>query len=449
MDSLVHEDEFGVTVHDADIDPAGGLWLGHVWAGLVNVSLSTGRAHGRCPAGPTNDDYVYSMTATPEKLYLCPGGKRPTYESMSIDGNLLTYDGKEWINLQSSMGGWEYPDVLYAAVDPTDKNHLSATSWGKGVLDIRNNQLQTIYTEESTNNVLAAYRVDDFKSLRVSGVAYDNEGNLWVTNSLVDHGLAVRYKDGTWKSFNTSAMVQGKEIDKIVWDSVRGYKWILGRANRIYVHDGKSKQAYVDPNYGSKLETHAVTCLVQDRTGDMWFGTDKGIKVIYDGYRAFSNGGNGEMSPVVCSNILYNEDGIYEYLMAYESITCIAVDGANRKWVGTSNNGLYLISANGQKQLQHFTTANSPLASDKIVALSVHPTSGEIYIAIKGFTQDALVHITDAAGHTVFSTQALGGQAIWNGCNLEGKPVSSGVYYVFGSNNEGAQRSVTKILIVR
>ena len=86
------------------------------------------------------------------------------------------------------------------------------------------------------------------------------------------------------------------------------------------------------------------------------------------------------MAPVNCSNILYNEDGINEYLMAYESITCMAVDGANRKWVGTSNNGLYLISANGLEQLHHFTTANSPLASDKIVALAVHPESGVVYI---------------------------------------------------------------------
>ena len=283
-------------------------------------------------------------------------------------------------------------------------------------------------------------------------------------------------------------MVQGNEIDKVIWDSVTGYKWFLGRANRIYVHDGESKMAYVDPNNGSKMETHAVNCLVQDHSGDLWLGTDKGIKVIYDGYRAFDNGGKGERAPVHCSNILYNEDGISEYLMAYEGINCIAVDGANRKWVGTANNGLYLISANGQEQLEHFTTGNSPLASDKIVALAIAPESGIVYvgtdkglqsyrwtateadetpsnhiyafpnpvrpeydgpIAIKGFVRDALVHITDAAGHTVFSTQAYGGQAIWDGRNLRGEKVASGPYFVFASDNNGQMRSVTKILIIR
>ena len=156
--------------------------------------------------------------------------------------------------------------------------------------------------------------------------------------------------------------------------------------------------------------------------------------------------------------------------------------------MGTATKGLYLISSNGQEQLEHFTTGNSPLASDKIVTLAVAPESGIVYIgsdkglqsfrwtataagkqpaekvyafpnpvrpeydgpiAIKGFTRDALVHITDAAGHTVFSTQAYGGQAIWNGRNLQGEKVASGPYFVFASDNEGKMRSVTKILIIR
>ena len=174
--------------------------------------------------------------------------------------------------------------------------------------------------------------------------------------------------------------------------------------------------------------------------------------------------------------------------MAYESITCIAVDGANRKWVGTSTGGLYLLSANGQQQLEHFTTANSPLFNDKILSIGIMPWSGEVLvatadglqgyrstatyaddepqetlyvfpnpvrpdydglIAIKGFTRNALVHITDAAGHTVYSTRANGGEAIWDGRTLSGEPVASGVYYVFGSAADGNHRSATKILIIR
>ena len=477
-----------MVANDADFDTDSTLWVAHVWAGLVKIPYRSSTAYVHCPEGPDNNDYVYSLTVTPKRLYLCPGGKKPTYEGLYMDGRLMSLAEGRWTNMSRGAVMTRFQDVLNAAVDPTDETHVSATAWGTGVLDIKGNTLQNVFGQVNTNNVLTPYTDGSYRSMRVSGLAYDNEGNLWVTNSLVDNGLVVRYHDGTWKAFNTSAMVQGNEIDKIIWDSVTGYKWFAGRANRIYVHDGASKMAYVDPNNGSKMETHTVACLVQDVQGDIWVGTDKGIKVIYDGYRAFDNGGKGEKSPVSCSNILYSDDGIYEYLMAYESVTCMAVDGANRKWVGTANNGLYLVSANGQEQLEHFTTGNSPLASDKIVTLAIAPESGIVYIgtdkglqsyrwtataaesepasdihafpnpvrpeydgpiAIKGFTRDALVHITDAAGHTVFTTQAYGGQAIWNGRNLQGEKVASGPYFVFASDAQGKMRSVTKILIIR
>ncbi len=484
---------YGVAAEDADMDSDGTLWIGHTWAGLIEVPRGYTQVSAHAPAGPFNDDYVYSLATTYNKLYLCPGGKKPTYESAGIPGSLSIFEKGEWSQISVADGIPAFQDVLYMAVDPKDSKHISATSWGYGVLDIHDNQVQTLFDQSNTQGALEPFTSGTFIHHRVSGLAYDDQGNLWVTSSLVDHGLAVRYRDGSWRSFDISPVLQGlsvdkKEIDKLVWDSITGYKWFIGKSNRLFVHDGESRQAVVNPNNGSKLETHTVTCLVQDRSGDLWFGTDKGLKVIYDGYRAFANGGNGETSPVNCSNILFNEDGINEYLMAYESITCLAVDGANRKWVGTSNNGLYLISANGLEQLHHFTTANSPLASDKIVALTVHPESGVVYvgtdmglqsyrstatvgytepladihafpnpvrpgydgpIAVKGFTRDALVHITDARGHVVFSTTAHGGQAVWNGRTNNGDRVSSGTYYVFASDASGNMRSVAKILVIR
>lgn len=484
---------YGVAAEDADMDSDGTLWIGHTWAGLIEVPRGYTEVSAHAPAGPFNDDYVYSLASTYNKLYLCPGGKKPTYESAGILGSLSIFEKGEWSQISVADGIPAFQDVLYMAVDPKDSKHISATSWGYGVLDIHDNQVQTLFDQSNTQGALVPFTSGTFIHHRVSGLAYDDQGNLWVTSSLVDHGLAVRYRDGSWRSFDISPVLQGlsvdkKEIDKLVWDSITGYKWFIGKSNRLFVHDGESRQAVVNPNNGSKLETHTVTCLVQDRSGDLWFGTDKGLKVIYDGYRAFANGGNGETSPVNCSNILFNEDGINEYLMAYESITCMAVDGANRKWVGTSNNGLYLISANGLEQLHHFTTANSPLASDKIVALTVHPESGVVYvgtdmglqsyrstatvgytepladihafpnpvrpgydgpIAVKGFTRDALVHITDARGHVVFSTTAHGGQAVWNGRTNNGDRVSSCTYYVFASDASGNMRSVAKILVIR
>lgn len=496
-DLLIYDSDFqlqtvlnALSAWDVDIDAEGALWVGHAWAGVIRLDPPYTDARYYAPKGPSNDDYVYSFHTTWDRVYICKGGKKPTYESAYLGANVSYYDQKDW--QQIDFSGFPIMDMLQVAVDPTDQRHVSAASWGYGIVDCYNGEARELFNHYSVPQ-LSAFHDGDWEHLRIGGLAYDWYGDLWATNSLVNKGLIVRHKNGDWESFDISPMLSGisgekREIDKIIWDSIQGYKWFAGRANRIYIHDGKGQMAYVNPNNGSRLETHTVNCLVQDHSGDIWFGTDKGIKVIYDGYRAFANGGRGEQSPVSCNNILFSEDGIYEYLMAYENISCIAVDGANRKWVGTSNNGLYLISANGLEQLEHFTASNSSLNSDKITCLAIQPQTGELYIgtnmgvqsyrttatyadnypsedihafpnpvrpnydgpiAIKGFTRNALVHITDARGHVVYSTTADGGQAVWNGRTLDGQRVASGTYFVFASDQMGAMRSVAKILIIR
>jgi hypothetical protein len=56
-------------------------------------------------------------------------------------------------------------------------------------------------------------------------------------------------------------------------------------------------------------------------------------------------------------------------------------------------------------------------------------------IAIKGLARDSDVKITDVNGRLVFQTKAIGGQAIWDGRNLSGRKVSSGVYLAFGTTS--------------
>ena len=172
-------------------------------------------------------------------------------------------------------------------------------------------------------------------------------------------------------------------------------------------------------------------------------------------------------------------------LLETEVVTAITVDGANRKWVGTMNSGIYFMSSDGTQQLNHFTAENSPLFSNNITSIAINPEDGEVFfgtdlgiisykstatesaescaifaypnpvqnkyeglIAIKGLTKDAGVKITDISGSLIYQTKALGGQAIWDGKNLKGEKAASGVYLVFSSNGDGSASCSTKILIV-
>lgn len=474
--------------NDAVYDNDGTLWVAHPWDGIIGLHKD-GTEEYHHPDGPASGDNVYRLKPFNYKMMLCPGGHTSTYANAYLSPNLFTALGREWSYLDQSNGMLDTLfDVVDAAVNPADTHETVIALWGGGVASIRDNSVRAFYDASNTDGALVPYTSGSYSRLNTGAVAFDRQGNLWVLNSHSTHALATRQRNGTWKGFSTTALGNNLEVDKLVLDSINGYKWFLGRSNAIYVHDGKDKMARVDPNRGSKLETETVTALAQDQNGNLWLGTNKGIKVIYDGYKAFNNGGRGELSPVTCSNITITNGEFSEYLMAYESISDIVVDGANRKWVGTQNGGLYLLSANGMDQLEHFTVANSPLFSDKIIALGINERTGEVYvgtdrglqvyrgtatyanakpfdnvyafpnpvkpdydgpIAIKGFTRNGLVHITDASGHTVYTTTANGGQAIWYGRNLNGDKVASGVYYVFASDSQGENRAVAKILIVR
>lgn len=475
--------------NDAELGSDGTLWIAHQWAALASIEMSNNmRLNTFYPQGPSSDN-SYRLTAYDNELMVSPGGHTTTYSGVYLPANVFTFDGKEWKALEDPdhlLDG--VTDIIEVAVNPRNQKVRLAAAWRSGIVEITDNKVTNLYNETNSDGALQPYVEGNYNALFTGAIAYDNKGNAWITNSLKQNGLAVLYSNGSWQSFNTHSMVNGSDLDHIIWDSIRGLKLFWGRANKIFVHDGESKMAYIDPNNGAKLETSIVNCVAQDHNGNIWIGTNKGIKVVYNLSSIFDNGGEGERSPVTCNNILYNENGISEYLMAYESVTTIVVDGANRKWVGTSTGGLYLLSANGLEQIEHFTAANSPLFSDKIVSLAIMPWSGQLFIttdkgletyrstatyafsepmddihafpnpvrpdydgpiAIKGFTRNGIVHITDAAGNTVFSTRANGGQAIWNGCTNSGERVASGIYYVFASAEDGSMRSATKIMVIR
>lgn len=461
------------------------LWLAHESEGLIhyeNFLTYSHRADRYFPDGPMSND-VFSLTMSEDgKLYVSPGGRTIQNAPRGIVGNVYTFDGYYWQALTPNAALDTIRDILNVSVDPRNPKHLMASSWWSGVVEISDNEVVNLYTQNNTSDMLVPHPY----CFRIAAVEYDESGNLMVANSMVQNGFCYLTYDNRWGNFDTYSRIGSNEILGMALDNRYHYKFLWTSNNRILVIDNNGNQILLDPNKGAKDQTTKVNCMAQDRDGEMWIGTDKGIKVAYNIADIFSTD-DGVYSSTECNNIVYQENGIAQYLLNFENVTCIMVDGANRKWVGTERNGIYVLSPSGSEQIHHFTAENSPLVSNRVISMAQNGLTGEVFIgtdrgivsykaestrgaetagtltaypnplrpnhsgtvAIKGFVADSDVRITDVAGRSVAHLKSVGGQAIWDGCNFDGERVPSGVYLIFSSAEEGKQTATGKLLIIR
>jgi hypothetical protein len=224
-----------------------------------------------------------------------------------------------------------------------------------------------------------------------------------------------------------------------------------------------------------------VFAMAEDQDGEIWIGTDEGIAIFYTPDQVLTTQSVNAERPLV------NFDGYVQYLLETEIVTSIDVDGANRKWVGTDRAGVFLLSADGTEQVYHFTEDNSPLFSNNITDLAVNQETGEVFfgtakgmiafkgtatgpsenfddnvhafpnpvksdyfgdIGIDGLMNNSIVKITNVSGSVVYETRSEGGRAVWNGNDMHGNRVKSGVYLVFVSSENGEEKVATKILFL-
>jgi hypothetical protein len=467
------------------VDANGTVWSADNIYGLVKMA-SSGFGESFYPNGPISTD-AYWMAQSDGNLLVVPGGHDDAWNNVLNSAGISTLKNGLWTNYDKiDIPQLDtIPDFLTAAIDPLNPNHYWLGSWGKGLLEINNGQYVQLW--DNSNSPLQS-KVE-YQWVGVSGLEYDTMGNLWIVNSHSLTPLLVYKPDGTWQAFDFTGIIPvGTTVaELLVTES--GQKWmILPRGAGMMVFDDNGTISNTSDDQIKKLGFTAgvghipgtdVYCMAEDRDGEIWIGTDKGIGVFYCAENMFTSGCDAQQ-------ILITQDSYVQILLETQTVTAIAIDGANRKWIGTEGGGVFLMSADGQTEISHFTAANSPLLSDNITSITIDQASGEVFfgtakgmvsymgeankgedfmgdvyaypnpvtheytgpIAITGLVKDADVKITDIRGQVVFKTTALGGRAIWDGNNFNGQRAASGVYMVFISNEDGTEKAVTKILLI-
>ena len=477
------------------------FWIAGGTDGLVGIKRKSANQFETFVSGLNIEGLKRNLTASlifhGEKLLITGGGF--TFDRFNNPATLMTFENDTWTNFDESrivsQIGYGVRDFTSVAVDPDDENHYFVSSFGEGIVEIKDNAFVNLYNH--TNSALKSSLPNESyadRYVRVCHVVFDKDKNLWATNRAGSNVIVVRTPDGKWTSLNYPGLIESSIVDKLLISST-GRKWAniphaSGTNGGILVFDdnGTPDNNTDDKSfYHTNLRTIGTNtihgtkfyCIVEDLAGTIWIASNNGPIIC--------RSPNNTIADLTFSHIIREDDyGVPYYFLDGEQINTIAVDGGNRKWIGTAGSGIFLVSPEGDKTILHFDMNNSPLYSNTILSIAINNTTGEVFIGtdkglisyrgdateaspnysdvyaypnpvrpeidnqviVTGLMNSSNVKITDLSGNLIYQGISAGGQFVWNCRGRNGNRVATGVYLVLSSTPESIESVVTKIMVV-
>lgn len=461
------------------------LYIGTKEKGLFSSTLSNASIfENNTPPGPVRNN-IFSLDVAPNVLWTVYGDYTSSYNPYPLDSyGISKYDSAGWVNLP-------YEDVLGAKsmtriiVNPNNDKQVYASSFFSGLLKIEQDVPTFLYNEKNSGLESITTEGPNYIDVRINGTAFDKSGNLWITNSRIKNGLKVLKTNGQWQSYSTATILDNAELASyanIVIDK-NNTKWIATNREGV-IGFNESTNTFKKITFGAdvgNLPTADVRSVAVDTKNQLWIGTIKGLRVL-------SNVGSFQTESQLKANpIIIMDDNLAQELLYEQFINVIVVDGANNKWIGTGDSGVFMVSPNGQETKYHFTINNSPLPSNVINDIKINSATGEVFFAtdkgmvsfkgiateanedlnnayvypnpvrpnysgtvkVAGLIDKANIKITDIEGNLVYETTSTGGTIEWDTTAFGRYKVASGVYMIFISAQDGGETKVKKVMIIR
>ena len=493
----------------SDVTYLGGTyWVSDQYKGLQGYKITNNQMQvavsSIIPNSPIRN-LAYKLNWADNRLLVAGGINTVLGREFFKEPTAMYVEDDQWTNFEEMTEIPEiYKNITLANTtdvvqDPKDPTHHYASLHRNGLCEYRNGKFVKLHNSDNSplRSILSMSKYY-MNYVSCAGLKYDADGNLWMLCSLTDTIVRVLRPDGKWNALFYEPIKMASLCDNIVVNN-KGMVFLTSRrldmrgvfcidTNGTLENNKDDKCILLqqiinqDETVYDPVEFYGIC---EDLDGKIWFGTTLGLFVIDEPEKVFD-----KTFRVTQVKVNRNDgSGLADYLLSGLPVTCIAVDGANRKWVGTQNNGVFLISADGQETIHHFTAADSPLLSDAIQDIAVNAITGEVAIgtekglcsymsdaigaaeelvkdnvlvypnpvrsdytgpiSITGMTMDAEVKILSSSGQLVWSGVSSGGLVTWNGCNMNGKRVSSGVYHVVANNNAGNKAIVTRIVVIK
>ncbi|NND12127.1 MAG: ABC transporter substrate-binding protein [Flavobacteriaceae bacterium] len=453
------------------------------------------------PDGPLLNN-AFSVEAYPDNLWVTFGDYTFTYNPGPVRRRGISHlVNAEWINkpFDSLLGARNLNSI---AINPNNQDQLFISSFIDGILEVNNDTATVLF--DQTNSGLESLILPNnpgFMQVRVSGSEFDENGVLWSITSLVDRALkSYNPSSGAWQGYSFSDLLPDPfdtlGFGPLVIDNF-GNKWVGSFSFGVIGYNENGNLIKNITEDEGSLPINNVRSLAVDNRNNLWIGTEKGLRVLFNTSNFFND------ENVETQSIIILEDGVPKELLFQQFITEIEVDGSNNKWIGTLTSGIFYFSQDGQETIFHFTKDNSPLPSNSINDISLDEDNGIVYIAtdqglvsfksggstpkeglseafaypnpvrpnfnivdekvkIKDVSENVNIKITDIEGNLVaeaqsrtnsrykgFNLEIDGGTAYWNGKNLANNVVASGVYLVMLSDLETFENKVLKLMIIR
>lgn len=448
----------------------------------------------------------YMLNMQGERLLVAGGNFY--YPNVQHPGTAMAYEAGKWTAFEEEdaiemVGEKGYVNVTDVVQDPNDEAHHWLGTMRSGIYEFMDYKLANHYSYDNSplTSILPA-NVNAGWFVRVTALNYDRDGNLWMCNNECDTIIRILKADGKWKALYLDEIKGKPTFDRTMFDQ-RGWAWIncrrttntTGEAGIVVINTNGTVDNTSDDRYkyittiknqnGDSYLPNLYYCATEDLNGDIWIGCEQGVFMTSMPDQVFESGFTFTQV-VVPRN---DGSGLGDYLLNEVPVKCIAIDGGNRKWIGTVSNGVYLISADGMETIEHFTASNSPLLSDAINDIAINGKTGEVFIAttsglcsfqgdatdpsttmssdllkvfpnpvrpeyngkvhITGLMANSIVKIVSAAGKLVTEGTSVGGEYSWDCCYKTGRRVSSGIYYALCTDEEGNEGACAKILVIK
>ena len=452
------------------------------------------------PGGPKYNRFFF-MQYLNDRLYSTGGAFEPGAIGLNQPGTIQILKKDEWSIFQDELDkitGYYYHDMNCLAVDPKNPEHVFVGGRA-GLYEFLDGKLKKYFNKENSllRPTINTNNNEDLGNdyVPIQGLIFDRKNNLWILNcGTRETSLLKLSPDGTMTDHSKPELMNGKLTLQVmrrpILDS-RGLIWFVNNhyeAPGLFCYNPETDKLSVFKNFknqdGAPIMVIQMRCVVEDAYQNIWVGTNVGpLRLNVDQMQ--------NPSDAIFEQIkIPRNDGtnLADYLLAGVDISSIAIDGGGRKWFGTNGNGVYLISADNMKQVQHFLSSNSKLLSNDIESIAINDKTGEVFIGtekglcsymsdatkpsdnpggeetyaypnpvrpgytglitVVGLAYNSDVKIVTTNGVLVAKGTSNGGTFTWDGNDLNGKRVASGVYMVQTADQEGNNGTVCKIAVV-